>query len=135
MLEEISEDQTDWLSPPATPRNRTTVETPPGDAATSPQMPAANAPDAGNHSQPAEEAPESESPLTSLSTSPPPSPPPQYLDPIMPASPRSKAGYCYRLQALYMFPIYTFPTNSYHTFLNPLPYIPHLVHVPLFKSS
>ena len=69
------------------------VETPPGDAASSPQMPAANAPDAGNHSQPAEEAPESESPLRSLFRSPPPSPPPQDLNLIMPASPRSEAGY------------------------------------------
>ena len=38
-------------------------------------------------------------------------------------------SYCYGPQALY-----TFPTNIYHTSLNPLPYIPHLVHVPLFKS-
>ena len=93
MLEEISEDHTDRLSPPAPPRNRTTVETPPGDAASSPQVPAANNPDAGNHSQPAEEGPESESPLTSLFPSPPPSPPPQYLDPNTPASPSSEAGY------------------------------------------
>ena len=57
MLEEISEDHTDRLSPPVPPRNRTLVETPSGDAATSPQMPAANVPDAGNHSQPPEEAP------------------------------------------------------------------------------
>ena len=93
MLEEISEDHTDRLSPPAPPGNWTTVETPPEDAATSPQMPAAKTPDAGNHSQPAEEGPESESPLTSLSPSPPPTPPPQYLDPITPSSPRSEAGY------------------------------------------
>ena len=93
MLEEISQDQTDRLSPPAPPRNQTTLETPPGDAAMSPQKPAANTPDAGNHSQPAEEAPESESPLTSLSPSPPPLPPPQYLNPITPACPRSEAGY------------------------------------------
>ena len=53
MLEEISEDHTDWLSPPARLRNRTSVETPLGDAVTSPQMPAANAPDAGTHSRPA----------------------------------------------------------------------------------
>ena len=93
MLEEISEDHTDRLSPPAPLRNRTTVETPPGDAATSPQMPAANTPDTGNHSQPAEEGPESESPLTSLFPSTPPTPPPQYLDPITPPSPRSEARY------------------------------------------
>ena len=93
LLEEISEDHTDRLSPPAPLRNWTTVETPPGDAATSPQMPAANTPDAGNHSQPAGEGPESESPLTSLSQSLPPSPPLQYLDPITSASPRSEAGY------------------------------------------
>ena len=93
MLEEISEDQTDQLSPPAPLRNRITVKTPPGDAATSPQRPAAYVPDARYHSQPAEEAPESESPLTSLSLSPPPSPPPQYLDLIMPTSPWSEAGY------------------------------------------
>ena len=30
--------------------------------------------------------------------------------------------------------LYTFPTSTYHTSLNPLPYIPHPVHVPLFKS-
>ena len=93
MLEEISEDRTDRLSPLAPLRNRTTVETPPGDAATSPQMPSANTPDPRNHSQPAEEVPESESPLTSLSQSPPPKPPLQYHDPITPASPRSVAGY------------------------------------------
>ena len=93
MLEEISKDQTDRPSPPAPLRNRTKVETPPGDAATSPQMPTAIAPDARNHSQPAEEAPESVSPLTSLSLSPPSSPPQQYLDPITPTSPRSEAGY------------------------------------------
>ena len=93
MVEEISEDHTDRLSPPAPLLNQTTVETPPGDAATSPQMPAANTPDAGNLSQPAEEAPESESPLTSLSPPPPPRPPPQYLDLITPASPRSEARY------------------------------------------
>ena len=93
MLEEISKDHTDWLSLLAPPRNRTMVETPPGDTATSPQMPATNTPDAGNQCQPAEEGPESESPLTSLSPSPPPTPPPQYLDPITPASPRSDAGY------------------------------------------
>ena len=93
MLEEISVDHTDRLRPPAPLTNRTTVETPPGDTATSPQMPAANTPVAGNHSQPGEEAPESESPLTSLSPSPPPTPPLQYLDPITPASPWSEAGY------------------------------------------
>ena len=93
MLEEMSEDHTDRLSPPAPPRNRTTVQTPLGDAATSAQLPAANTPDARNHSQPVEEGPESESRLTSLSPSPPPSPPPQYLDPITPASPRSEDGY------------------------------------------
>ena len=84
MLDETSEDQTDWLSLPAPLKNWTMVETPPGDAVMSPQMPAANAPDAGNDSQPAKEVPESESPLTSLSPSPRPSPPPQYLDPITP---------------------------------------------------
>ena len=89
MLEKISEDHTDQLLS----GTWTTVETPAGDAATSPLMPAANAPDAGTHSQPAEEAPERISPLTSLSPSPPPSPPPEYLEPIMPASPRSEAGY------------------------------------------
>ena len=90
MFEEIWEDHTDRLSSPAPPRNRTTVETPPGDAATSPPMPATNNPDAGNHSQPAEEGPESEFPLTSLSPSPPPPPPPQYFDSITPASPWPK---------------------------------------------
>ena len=93
ILDEISEDHTDQLSLPASLTNRTTVEIPPGDSATSPQMPAANTLDDGNHSQPAEEAPESESPLTSLFPSPHPSPPVQYLDPITPASPRSEAGY------------------------------------------
>ena len=92
MFEEILEDQTDRLSPPAPPRNRITVEKPPGDTALFPQMPAVVAPDAGDHSQPAVEALESESPLTSLSPLPPPSPPTQYLDPITPASPRSYAG-------------------------------------------
>ena len=93
MLEEILEDQTDWLSPPAPLRNRSMVDTSPGDAATPPQMPATKPPDTGNHSQPAEGAPESECPLTLLSPSPPPSPPPQYRDPITPASLRSEAGY------------------------------------------
>ena len=55
-LEENSGDQTDKQSTPAPFRNRTTVETPPGEAATSAEMPAANTPDTGNHSQPAEEA-------------------------------------------------------------------------------
>ena len=40
-----------------------------------------------------------------------------------------KGVYCYGPQALY-----TCPTNTYHTSLNQLPYIPHLVHVPLFMS-
>ena len=39
-------------------------------------------------------------------------------------------GWCYGPQALY-----TFPTSPYLISLNPLPYIPHLVHMPLFKSS
>ena len=39
-----------------------------------------------------------------------------------------RGGWCYGPQALY-----TFPTSTYHTSLNPLPYFPLLVHVPLFK--
>ena len=45
-------------------------------------------------------------------------------DPFFPGG-----GLCYGPMALY-----TFPTNTYHTSINPLPYIPHLVPVPLFKS-
>ena len=51
MLEEIIENHTDQLSPLGTLRNRIAVETPPGDAVTSPQMTAAHIPDAGCHSQ------------------------------------------------------------------------------------
>ena len=40
-----------------------------------------------------------------------------------------KGGNCYGPQALY-----TFSTSTYLTSLNPLPYIPHPVHLPLFKS-
>ena len=43
----------------------------------------------------------------------------------------SGEGTCYGPQALYTFPIYAFPTNTYLMPLSPLPY---LVHVPLFKS-
>ena len=89
MLEEISEDQTDQLSPPVTPRARRVVEPLPRGAAAPLPMPATSPPSSGQDSQHSEEAPESvaDSPLTSLSPS------PQYLDPMTPASPRSEAGY------------------------------------------
>ena len=89
MLEEISEDQTDQLSPLAAPRARPVVETLSRGAATPLLMPATSPPASGQDSQHSEEAPESvaDSPLTSLSPS------TQYLDPITPASPRSEVGY------------------------------------------
>ena len=37
-------------------------------------------------------------------------------------------GWCYWPQALFMF-----PASTYFMPLNPLPYLTHLVHVPLFK--
>ena len=72
MLEEISEDQTDQLSPPVTPRARPVGETPPRDTATPLPMPATSPPASGQASQYSEEAPErvADSPLTSLSLSP-----------------------------------------------------------------
>ena len=89
MLNEISEDQTDQLSPPVTPRAQRVVETLPRNAAAPLPMPATSPPASGQDSKHSEEAPESvgDSPLTSLSPS------PQYLDPMMPASLRSEAGY------------------------------------------
>ena len=89
MLEEISEDQTDQLSPPVTPRARRVVDTLPRGATAPLPMPATSPPASGQDSQHSEEAPESvaDSPLTSLSPS------LQYLDPMTPASPRSEAGY------------------------------------------
>ena len=89
MLEEISEDQTDQLSPPAALRARPVVETLSRGAVAPLPMPATSPPASGQDSQHSEEAPESvrDSPLMSLSPS------PQYLDPMMPASPRSEAGY------------------------------------------
>ena len=67
MLEEISEDQTDQLSPPVTPRARRVVETLPRGAAAPLPMPATSPPTSGQDSQHSEEAPESvaDSPLTS----------------------------------------------------------------------
>ena len=47
------------------------------------------------------------------------------------AAEKAEAASCYGPQALYTFPIYTFPTNTY---LMPLNSLPYLVHVPLFKS-
>jgi hypothetical protein len=95
MLEEISDAQTDQLSPSVPFGNRIVVETPPRDAAPPLPMSAASTPDAGYHSQHDEEELESGtvSPLTSLSPSPPLSPQSKYLDPFTPASPRSEAGY------------------------------------------
>ena len=89
MLEEISEDQTDQLSPPVTPMARRVVQTLPRGAAAPLPMPATSPPASGQDSQHSEEALENvaDSPLTSLSPS------PQYLDPMTPASPRSEAGY------------------------------------------
>ena len=89
MLEEISEDQTDQLSPPAALRARPVVETLPRGAVAPLPMPATSPPAPGQDSQHSEEVLESvaDSPLTSLSPS------PQYLDPMTPASPRSEAGY------------------------------------------
>ena len=89
MFEEISEDQTDQLSPPETPRARRVVKTLSRGAAAPLPMPATSPPASGQDSQHSEEAPESvaNSPLMSLSPS------PQYLDPMTPASPRSDAGY------------------------------------------
>ena len=87
MLEEISKDQTDQLSPPATPRALPVVETLPR-AATKPlPMPATRPPVNGEGSQHSEEAPGSIADylLTSLSPS------TQYLDPITPTSLRSEA--------------------------------------------
>ena len=89
MLEEISEDQTDQLSPPVTPRAQPVVETLLRGAAAPLPMPATSPPASGHDSEHSEEAPESvaDSPLTSLLPS------PQYLNPMMPASPRSEDGY------------------------------------------
>lgn len=92
-LQEILEDQTDQLIPLAPLRNRITVETPPGEPTPSSQMPAVNGPDTRYHSQQADEAPDRESSLTSLSLSPLPTPQSQYLNPITSASQRSEAGY------------------------------------------
>ena len=71
MLEEISEDQTDQLSPPVTPMARRVVETLLRGAAAPLPMPATSPPASGQDSQHPEEAPESvaDSPLTSLSPS------------------------------------------------------------------
>ena len=89
MLEESSEDQTDQLSLPITPRAWRVVETLPRGARVPLPMPAASSPTAGQDSQHSEEAPESiaDSPLTSLSPS------PQYLDPMTPALPRSEGAH------------------------------------------
>ena len=89
MLEEISEDQTNQLIPPAAARAGPVVETLPRGAATPLPMPATSPPPSGQDSQHSEEPPESivDSPLTSLSPS------LQYLDPMTPPSLRSEAGY------------------------------------------
>ena len=89
MLEEISADQTDRLSPPVTPRARRVVETLPRGAGAPLPRPTSSPPTSAHDSPHPQEAPESvaDSPLKSLSPS------LQYLNPMTPASPRSEAGY------------------------------------------